>query len=207
MTEMHFHLNDSQSAKALVLEHHYSHRWPSNVQCVGTWHLPGGLFGDSGEAVAACVFSIPPTRWGHPVLELIRLVRNPLCETPLSGLVSETASWAHKRGWPLLVSFADSTVGHHGGIYQACSWNYDGQRPPRMDGVVINGLFVPGRTANSVYGTRSPSLLADRGINATAHFDDGKHLYWKARGRVGKRVAAALGLKSVPYVKPDEVAA
>jgi hypothetical protein len=203
----HFHLGETVAAKALVMEYHYSHRWPSNVQVVGTWHEDGGLFGDSGEAVAACVFSIPPTRWSVPLLELIRLVRRDDFTGSLSGLVSETGRWCAKKGHDLLVSYADATQGHHGGIYQACSWNYDGQRAATMDGVVIDGVLVPGRTANGLYGTRSPSRLAERGITAEAHWDEGKHLYWRAFGRHGSRKAQSLGLRSTPYPKPAPVAA
>ncbi len=200
---MNFHFGEQATARQLVMEHHYSHRWPSNVQVVGTWHLDGGLFGDSGEAVAACVFAIPPTRWSQPVLELIRLVRHPDHAVTLSGLVSATARWAHRKGWPLLVSFADSTVGHHGGIYQACSWNYDGQRAPRMDGVVVNGQFISGRTVNHLYGTQSPDKLRAMGYDVEPHYDAGKHLYWRAGNRAGSAMARQLNLKQLPYPKPD----
>jgi hypothetical protein len=199
----HFHTGDVVAAKHLVLSHHYSGRWPSNVQMVGTWHADGGLFGDSGEAVAACVFSIPPTRWSLPVLELIRLVRSPDLSYPLSALVSETIVWVkRKRLADLVVSFADATHEHHGGIYQACSWQYHGQRDRQMDGVIIDGRFIPGRTCNGLFGTRSPRLLAEKGIAATPHYDDGKHLYWLATTRRGLRSAKQLSLESNEYPKP-----
>ena len=204
MSSYHFQLGQMDEARALVMAHHYSQRKPSVVVVCGSWHESGGLFGDSGPMVAACMFSHPPTRWSEEVIELIRLVRTPECDAPLSGLVSETTRWVRRlKVCDLVVSFADATVGHHGGIYQAASWIYHGQRERRMDGVVIGGKFVPGRMANDAYGTQSPAKLNERGIDAVPHYDDGKHLYWRALNRSGRQKAKRLGLLSMPYPKPD----
>lgn len=199
---LHFHVGRYAEAAALVERHHYSRRVPSNVQLVGTFHESGGLFGGYGPAVAACFFSLPPTRWSEPVWELSRLVRD---DTPrqLSRLVGMTCTAAKARGADLLVSFADATQKHHGGIYQACSWAFHGTRERRMDGVIVDGVFVPGRSANSKWGTQSPSkLTAQLGKLVAPHYDDGKHLYWRALTKDGKRRAARLGLQSAPYPKP-----
>lgn len=196
----------TDAAARLVKSFHYSKRTPSNVQFLGTWHYSGGLFGDFGEAAAACFFSIPGTRWGQEVWELSRLVRDDKLTVPLSGLISQTIQAIKRsRKHPgLLVSFADATQRHHGGIYQAASWNYAGRRKAAMDGLLIEGKFVPGRSCNSQYGTRSPTKLAaifpDLGIQP--HYDEGKHLYWKAIDKAGTKAAAALGLACLPYPKP-----
>ena len=203
MPEYHFHVGRYDDACELVLRHHYSRRIPSNVQVVGTMHEAGGLFGDYGRAVAACFFSIPPTRWSEPVLELSRLVRT---ETrfPLTPLIAATCRMAKAAGHDLLVSFADWTQRHHGGIYQAASWAYAGQRDRRMDGCIIDGVFFAGRSCNSKYGTQSPSKLsALLGREVAPHYDEGKHLYWRALNKVGKRKAERLGLASLPYPKPQ----
>ena len=78
MTRTHFATGHTDEAKALVMAYHYSRRWPSVVQVVGSWHEDGGLFGDSGPMVAACVFGVPASRWSEPVMELTRLVREVL---------------------------------------------------------------------------------------------------------------------------------
>jgi hypothetical protein len=74
-----------------------------------------------------------------------------------------------------------------------------------MDGVFIDGTFVPGRSCNARYGTQSPRQLAERlaGHTVEPHYDEGKHLYWRALNREGKRKAERLGLKSLAYPKPD----
>jgi hypothetical protein len=199
---LHFHAGRYGEAAELVIRHHYSRRVPSNVQCVGTLHESGGLFDDYGDAVAACFFSLPPTRWSEEVWELSRLVRDHE-RRPLVSLIAKTCKVAKAKGAHLLVSFADRTHGHHGGVYQAASWAYGGARERRMDGVVVDGRFVPGRSANNQWGTQSPAKLASILRKPVApHFDEGKHIYWRALTKEGRRRAKRLGLEAMPYPKP-----
>jgi hypothetical protein len=201
----HFQVGQKNEAERLVLAYHYSRRVPANVQLVTTAHKGGGLFGDMGECVAGCFFSIPPTRWNENVWELSRLVRADNIDIRLSSLIGKSLKIIKKmKTVDLIVSFADTTHDHHGGIYQSCSWNYGGLRERRMDGLIVDGEFKPGRSCNSIYGTRSPSKL--RGIfpnkKIEAHYDDGKHIYWKAVCKSGARKAERLRLKILPYPKP-----
>lgn len=195
---MNFRSNQWADAASMVEKHHYSGRVPSNVQFIGSLHVDGGLFGDFGEIVAAAFFSIPPTRWSEDVIELSRLVRADE-RVHLSHLIAMSLAHLKRNGHKLIVSFADRTQGHFGGVYQACSWNYAGCRERRMDGVIVDGTFVPGRSANSRWGTQSPSKLATLGVDAKPHYDEGKHLYWKPLGVAGKTRAKRLGLQSLPY--------
>jgi len=204
--DFHFRVGDIPAAEKLVRQFHYSHRFPANVQVCGTWHEPGGLFGDYGDVVAACVFSIPPTRWREPVLELSRLVRRDDATVFLSGLISQTTKFIKSRSLiDLLISFADNTQGHHGGIYQACSWRFAGTRKRNMDGIIWRGEFVPGRSANKRWGTQSPNRLRGMGIDCYPHYDEGKHLYWMALNKHGNKKAKRIGLESLPYIKPQRI--
>jgi len=206
----HFRINDATGAEDLVKRFHYSHRIPGNVQIVGTWHEDGGLFGDFGPIIAAAFWSIPPTRWSEDVLELSRLVRREDLRPSLSGLIAACCDYIRRNSIAdLLVSFADQQQGHHGGIYQACSWNYDGQRERQNDGILLDGVFWPGRSCNSKWGTRSAeklrTILPNRNIEP--HYDEGKHLYWRPLNRSGQKKAVRLGLRSVPYHKPMQAIA
>lgn len=185
-------------ASDLVTKFHYSHRPPANVQFVGSMHLDGGLFGGDGEAVAAAFFSIPPTRWAEPVLELSRLVRRDGERPPLTLMISLCCRALRRLGNDLLVSFADRTQGHEGIVYRAAGWVYGGCRERAMDGILIDGAFYPGRTCNSLFGTRSPDKLKTLFPHKVieAHFDEGKHLYWRALGRRGLAKAKRLGLET-----------
>lgn len=204
---LHFRDGCLDEAVDLVKRFHYSRRVPSNVQFVGTLHDAGGLFGDYGRAVAAVFFSIPPTRWSEPVLELSRLVRADR-RVPLTQLIARSCDALKRSGNDLLVSFADRTHGHHGGVYQAASWAYAGCRDRNMDGLVIDGVFWPGRTCNSRFGTRSPvKVSAVLGREVTPHYDEGKHLYWRALGPRGRAKAHRLGLIELAYPKKSMEAA
>jgi hypothetical protein len=204
-----WHFRDGQvdAATELVKRFHYSGRMVANTNFVATAHRAGGLFGDFGEAVAACVYREPSTRWSEPVWELVRLVRTDDADIALSSLVawSLRVIRAARPACDLVVSFADATHGHHGGIYQACSWHYGGQREANMDGLVVNGVFVPGRSCNQRWGTRSPAKLAAMypEWSVEPHYDTGKHLYWQPVRKSGRRKAARMGLRSLPYPKPD----
>ena len=199
---LHFWFGESADAIGLVETFHYSRRWPSNVQMVATAHRDGGLFGNKGPCVAACVFTIPGTRWSEPVLELSRLVRDDSTHTQLTALIAASVrKLRREREWDLIVSFADAQR-HHGGIYQAAGWHYHGLRAPAMEGVEVAGEFIPGRSANSRYGTRSPERLKAMGIIALPVWDEGKHLFWKPLEPKGRDKAARLGLLLTPYFKP-----
>ena len=61
----------------------------------------------------------------------------------------------------IAISYADATQDHHGGIYQACSWNFHTYRKPKEDGLIIDGKFVPKRSVSSRYGTYRRDKLGE----------------------------------------------
>jgi hypothetical protein len=178
---------------------------PVNIQHCYVARGGGGLFGDYGDVFAAVIFSIPPTRWTEEVIELSRLVRVAEFTEPLSRLIAFACGGLKKHGWLIAVGFADRQQGHHGGVYQAAGWHYSGCRDRRMDGVTVNGVFKPGRSCNSKWGTQSPDKLRQilPGHVIDPHFDDGKHLYWRPLVVAGRSRARRLGLKEFPYPKPN----
>lgn len=204
---VHYHSDQRNDAKGLIEKHHYSGIMPQSAVIIGTMHEDGGLFGDHGPAVAACVFGIPATSgWPEPVLELSRLVRLPNTKIALTGLISWTMNRCRVRGYDLAISYADPTQGHHGGIYQAASWFYAHQNDSACDGFMIDGEFVHRRSCNSRWGTSSlDKLQALLRKPITRHRDAGKHLYFKPLNRQGRAKAKRLGLAAQPYPKPDFV--
>lgn len=207
-TPYYLHLDQDDEAAELVKKYHYSHRVPSNVQVVATAHEQGGLFGDLGRAVAACYVSIPGS--GHysingvpvPTLELTRLVRrDDLDGFPLTKLISWALVWVWrlKKG-DLVISFADVQQGHHGGVYQAASWFYDGLRDPNAEGVLVDGKFIPMRTIISHKKAREQF----KGRTVEVKWDNGKHCYWKPLSRSGEKKAKLIGLERRQYPRPDD---
>lgn len=189
----HFWTGEYNDVAALIEEFHYTHRVPANVQLVVSAHDDGGLFGDKGRCIAGVCFSIPPTRWGVDCWELSRLVRRDDSDIMLSSLISYACKLIKRKGLQsLLVSFADARL-HHGGVYRASSWNYAGMRSPSSEGVRVDGVFMPGRTATGRFGTRSAKLLRERGVCAEDVKDQGKHLYWRSLTRKGRHDAKLCG--------------
>jgi len=128
----------------------------------------------------------------------------------LTQLIAFGCKHLRRQGWSLVISFADWTQNHHGGIYQAAGWNYDGQRPPSVDGLMVDGNFVAWRTAAHRWGTPSFRTLRRRArldpnlrnAEILPHYDQGKHLYWKALTVAGASRARRLRFKSGAYPKP-----
>lgn len=116
------------AAKYAVEHWHYSRRMPMPpIVRVGAWE--GGVF-------IGCVLFARGANMniGAPyklaTTEVAELVRVALTKhvAPVSRVLSIAVRFlvAHSPGLRLLVSYADPAEGHHGGIYQACGWTYEG---------------------------------------------------------------------------------
>lgn len=189
------------SCEELVLKYHYSKRMPSAVKlCVGEVD-----YGPPRKTLSCCIFSLATGRWPEELWELTRLVRLPSHTTPMTKVISKGIGIIRQtKEIDLVVSFADAEEDHHGGVYQASSWVYDGLRSDRLDGFNIDGQFVPARTCNALHGTSSVEGLKKKlpGSVVEPHFDSGKHCYWKAISKEGMQKAVRLGLQSRSYPKP-----
>lgn len=142
-----------EAAKYAVLNWHYSKVMPNaKLARIGVWEndkfIGAILFGRG--ATAALV-----QRYGLKMEEGCELVRVAIKShsTPVSRILS-IAMKMLKRAFPklrLIVSFADTSQGHHGGIYQAGGWLYTGMSTPAKE-YVVNGKRYHGRSfRNSPY--------------------------------------------------------
>ena len=219
-----FHTGERQTARELVLKYHYSGRCHENPILVGSLHFGGGgLYGDKGELVATCIFSQSNNNtWSLKkvnLIELVRLCRKEDVQVPLSWLVSRTVKEVKRlRRFDIAISYADATQDHHGGIYQACSWNFHTYRQPKEDGLVIDGTFVPKRTVSTRYGTYRRDKLGEmfdevkqetlfgteiKNIEWGSHVDKGKYMYWIPLNKTGKKIAKrVLNFETNEYPKP-----
>jgi len=118
-----------EAAKFAVMNWHYSKRMPlGRMARVGVWE---------DESFVGCVVfarganKAMPGVWGCTVTEICELVRVALREhsAPVSRVVAIAMRMlkAQAPGLRLIVSYADSEQGHHGGIYQAGNWVYVGR--------------------------------------------------------------------------------
>lgn len=168
-------------AKHAVMNWHYSKSMPSgNLIKFGVW--------ENGNFIGAILYGPGANhRLGNPYglnkNQIHELVRIALTDhtTPVSQLVAETLRQIKqtKPEFRLIVSFADPTRNHHGGIYQASNWIYTGQSSSINSPMfVINGKTMHGRSVSSVYGRKKLSWLQEN-IDPDVYkiYLPGKHRY------------------------------
>ena len=190
-------------AKPLILNYHYSHLLPANKVVVF-----GAFIEDRLQSLA---WFGRPFGWKHKVIELTRLVRIPSSHISLSKFLSHCCK--RLKNYPdchLLISYADPYFGHHGGIYQASGFAYDGQgsrstngNTNSFDGYIINGEFVPWRTCVKRYGVASLRKLRELlTVSVEARRRPLKHLYWRALDEKGKQQAVECSMQTLEFPKP-----
>lgn len=125
----------SHDAAEYAVNHwHYSRVLPTGkLVKIGAWE------GDPSRFAGAVIFSRGASPW---LGEAYSLDHTELCEltrvalrdhqAPVSQIVARSLSVLREvgPGLRLVVSFADPSEGHHGGIYQAGNWIYTGQSNP-----------------------------------------------------------------------------
>lgn len=147
-----------EAAKYACEKWHYSRCVPkSKLAKVGAW--------EDGRFIGVVMFgygATPELRKPYSLNqeEVCELVRVALSEhnAPTSRIVAIAIRFLKKSmpGVRLIVSFADSGRGHHGGIYQAGGWIYTGESVGRM--IKTNGRTEHPRTLGLRYGIGGQSL-------------------------------------------------
>jgi hypothetical protein len=157
--------------------------------------------------LAAVTYSQPVSR-NVPVnsLELSRLVRSERYKGQLSEFLAWTLRWLKSNtDRELVLSYADSAQGHHGGIYQAANFKYVGAFKSGHIGYKCpDGSFVHRRTCNCRFGTSSQEQIARIKPNWVPVYGETKHLYIYPLRMKWKRIQAQYGWRELPYPKPDK---
>jgi hypothetical protein len=130
---------DVQSISHGEIEHfcrlwHYSHSAPNTATYrhglvyVSTWQHLGGVIWIPPMKSAA-VALVGEDSW-QGVLSCSRLVVAPECPTnAASFLLGRSMRLIDRERWPVLVTYADTRLGHTGAIYRATNWRCDGEVP------------------------------------------------------------------------------
>lgn len=190
----------------LVRDFHYSRRNAGLVHHAFAWRERGGLFGETGTPLAAVTYSQPVNRnFPQDALELSRLVRMEGFTERLSEFVSWSLRWLRANTeTPFVLSYADTTQGHHGGIYQACGFVYVGETARGHIGYnAPDGSFIHGRICNSRFGTRSVTKLATIKPDWVPVFGEAKHLYIFPLRQKWRTIARQNNWQSKPFPKPS----
>jgi hypothetical protein len=166
-----------EAAKFACLNWHYSKTLPvGKMVKVGAW--------ENGKFIGVVLFSWGANKsLGSPyslkMEECCELVRIALTShhAPVSKITALAIRFLKKQspGIRLIVSFADPSEGHHGGIYQAGNWIYSGTCSPsfeyRLNGDRLNKRAFTGNQFGKI-GSKS-----NVPFGAVKVFIQGKHRY------------------------------
>jgi len=118
-----------------LLQKHYAKRLPIIIHAFGLY--------DNLHLIGVCTYGLPPSRhlcvgicgesYADNVLELNRLVLQDNEKNYASFFVSKTLKMLPAPS--IAISYADTKMGHHGYIYQACNFLYVGLSAARKDPV------------------------------------------------------------------------
>ena len=167
------------AARFAVMNWHYSQAMPkSKLAKIGVWErgkFIGAIIYGLGAAPNLCK---PYGLTQQTCCELVRVALSKH-ETPVSRIVAISMRIL-KRDMPglrLIVSFADPSEGHHGGIYKAGGWLYCGKSPDARF-FVVRGVETHPRTIGSSGWVQSIGWLrANVDPRASIAFKPGKHRY------------------------------
>jgi hypothetical protein len=167
-----------EAAKYACVNWHYSGCLPAGkLVKIGAW--------ENGKFIGVVLFGRGATpNLGRPYNlgqdECVELVRIALTkhEIPVSRIASLAIKFLNRSNpkLRLIVSFADQSQGHHGGIYQAGNWVYNGQGDPAKFYMIRGKLTHPRSIGakglvQNIHGARQIDP------NATVVDVPGKHRY------------------------------
>lgn len=150
-----------EAAKYAVIRWHYSRTMPvAKSVYIGAW--------EDGQFIGVIIFSMgrgaacDGTKYGlAKSLQMAELQRVALTKhkTPVTRMLAIAISMLREKcpGIRMLISFADSSQGHHGGIYQGGNWIFTGISAQGLEFLLSDGRWVHSRDRNDHFG-RGKSL-------------------------------------------------
>ena len=193
-----------KAAKYAVENWHYSGCMPSGkLVKIGVWErdkfIGVVMFGRGASPYMAQHKGLKQTECA----ELVRIALNDH-KTPVSRIVKIALTFLRKNspGIKLVVSFADQSEGHHGGIYQAGNWVYTGITAP-SNFYIIKGKKTHPRSLGAKGKEQSIKGARELDKNATIFRCEGKHRYMMA---FDDEVYQRIILNKQPYPKREKQA-
>ena len=201
---------DKKTAKQLIVENHYSHKWTSCRYAIG-------LF-DKNEIIGVAVYGFPvgrqtvksitPNLKNSDVLELTRLwLIDDAPKNSESYFLGKTFDWLRKNTTAkVLISYSDPMQNHLGVIYQATNWLYQGNNTMIVKGYLhkINGELMHPRSVFALYGTTKEKDLMKVDSNYEKIEMKKKHRYlYILHKKERKKIMNELKHKVIAYQKDN----
>jgi len=170
-----------EAAKYACVNWHYSNSVPvPPLVKIGVW--------EHGKYIGVVLFSRGAN---NNLLKPFGLLQTEGCELTRIALTSHLSAVSRvvkiaiaflKQNSPflrLIVSFADPSHGHHGGIYQAGNWIYTGKQPPTVEYLAPDGKQWHGRmvSKDGKIKVQGVYIKCWRYDQCTAVNRQGKHRY------------------------------
>lgn len=196
-----------EAAKYACLNWHYAKAVPvGKLVKVGAW--------ENGNFIGCVIFGRGANNnmlkpFGLNADEGCELVRIALNKhlSPVSKILSLSLKFLKKQSTELklVVSYADADQNHHGGIYQATNWIYDGlKNAGTMGAFIINGKKTHPKSVHSK-GIKQNINAVKKHLdpNATIFITKGKHRYLMP---LDNEIKKQIQLLAKPYPKRDKQA-
>lgn len=217
---------DKASAKKLIVNNHYSHKWTMCSVALGVFKngVVNTYINIIDDKLIGCIVygnpigmrasnSISPLIKQGQVYELTRLwLEDGQGKNIESYTIGESFKWLriHKPHIKALISYADPSYGHIGRIYQATNWLYIESFQagnPLISFVDKPYKWVHAKTVHGLYGTNVPQKLADikgQPIWAKRTSKKHKYLYILTDKFERKQILKTLKYPPVPYPKLND---
>lgn len=194
-----------KAAKFACENWHYSGSMPvGKLVKIGAW--------ENGKFIGVVLFGRGATPnllkpYGLMPNEGCELVRIALTkhQAPVSRILAIALKFLRKQSpkLQLVVSYADCDQDHHGGIYQATNWIYDGKyNDGSLGAFIIKGKKTHPKSVYSKGVKQSIEAVRERlDPNAKVFYTKGKHRYLMPLNKAIKKKLAA---RSQPYPKRVE---
>lgn len=197
-----------KDCERLVIGVHYAARWPSVSYAYGLFDgddLEGVVtFGTPASATLRSGIAGP--EYAPFIIELNRLVLASNRKNDASWLVSNSLRFLRSVGNFICISFADTSQGHSGTVYQASGFTYHGLSAKRTDWKIRGQEHLHGQTIADRYRgmpNRAAAVRAEYGDDFYLSPRPRKHRYIKIIGSKGFRAKAnkAIRYSQQPYPK------
>lgn len=182
-----------KQAKSNVKTWHYAHLIPSGKShwlafeaAIIVWSIPANC------NIGAFLLGAPCNVW-----ELSRLwAPNAHEKNLLTRAISAAVKWIIVAENPdILVSYADPNAGHHGGIYRAASWIYQGQSEESRNYESESGQRIARRAFHSGRNAMTKPQIEAAGYREVK--SPGKHRYVKPITKKARRALLAQRLATL----------
>jgi hypothetical protein len=190
----------TEAARFACEKWHYSKSVPfGKTVKIGVW--------EDGKFIGAVIFAQGACRHiGRPynlsMTEVCELCRVALSnhKTPVTKIIAISIKMLKKvcKGMRLIVSYADADEIHHGGIYQAGNWIYEGLKNASSNNLILNGKKIHPRMIYDMFGTRSLDVVKSKCKTFEVVKSKGKHKYLMP---LDKEIAGTTVKKALPYPK------